>query len=72
MTISIYNPKPNRLDCLSMNFAIRLQWAVKSVQIAHQMHIYGLEAVKQQCFSIISEVSRIITQVKNNNHDSED
>ena len=41
-------------------------------QIAHQMHIYGLEAVKQQCFSIISEVSRIITQVKNNNHDSED
>ena len=71
-----------------MNFAIRLQWAVKLVsvsairdlsgiannvnQIAHQMHIYGLEAVKQQCFSIISEVSRIITQVKNNNHDSED
>ena len=41
-------------------------------QIAHQMHIYGLEAVKQQCFSIISEVSRIITQVKNNSHDSED
>ncbi|RHC73249.1 plasmid mobilization relaxosome protein MobC [Bacteroides uniformis] len=41
-------------------------------QIAHQMHIYGLEAVKQQGFSIISEVSRIITQVKNNNHDSED
>lgn len=33
-------------------------------QIAHQMHVYGLEAVKQQCFSIISEVSRIITQVK--------
>ena len=23
-------------------------------QIAHQMHIYGLEAVKQQCFSIIT------------------
>ena len=41
-------------------------------QIAHQMHTYGLEAVKQQCFSIISEVSRIITQVKNNSHDSED
>ncbi|MCS3209443.1 MobC family plasmid mobilization relaxosome protein [Bacteroides stercoris] len=41
-------------------------------QIAHQVHIYGLEAVKQQCFSIISEVSRIITQVKNNSHDSED
>ena len=39
---------------------------------AHQMHTYGLEAVKQQCFSIISEVSRIITQVKNNSHDSED
>ena len=41
-------------------------------QMAHQMHTYGLEAVKQQCFSIISEVSRIITQVKNNSHDSED
>lgn len=41
-------------------------------QIAHQMHTSGLEAVKQQCFSIISEVSRIITQVKNNCHDSED
>ena len=41
-------------------------------QIAHQMHIDGLETVKQQCFSIISEVSRIITQVKNNNHDSKD
>ena len=41
-------------------------------QIAHQMHTYGLESVKQQCFSIISEVSRIITQVKNNNHDSKD
>ena len=26
----------------------------------------------KQCFSIISEVSRIITQVKNNSHDSED
>ena len=41
-------------------------------QIAHQMHIHGLETVKQQCFSIISEVSRIITQVKNTCHDSED
>ena len=41
-------------------------------QIAHQMHIYGLETVKQQCFSIISEISRIITQVKNTCHDSED
>ena len=41
-------------------------------QIAHQMHTYGLDTVKQQCFSIISEVSRIITQVKNNSHDSED
>ena len=40
--------------------------------IAHQMHIYRLETVKQQCFSIISEVSRIITQVKNTCHDSED
>lgn len=41
-------------------------------QIAHQMHIYGLGTVKQQCFSIISEVGRIITQVKNTCHDSED
>ncbi|MDC2127000.1 plasmid mobilization relaxosome protein MobC, partial [Bacteroides thetaiotaomicron] len=28
--------------------------------------------VKQQCFLIVSEVSRIITQVKNTCHDSED
>ena len=41
-------------------------------QIAHQKHIYGLETVKQQCFSIITEISRIITQVKNTCHDSED
>lgn len=41
-------------------------------QITHQMHIYGLETVKQQCFTIISEVSRIITQVKNTCHDSKD
>ena len=41
-------------------------------QIAHQMNIYGLEAVKQQCFSVISEVSRIINQIKNTSHDSED
>ena len=41
-------------------------------QIAHQMHIYGLETVKQQCFLIISEITRIITQVKNTCHDSED
>ena len=41
-------------------------------QISHQMHTYGLDAVKQQCFSIISEVSRIINQIKNNSHDSKD
>ena len=41
-------------------------------QIAHQMNAYGLETVKQQCFSIISEISRIISQAKNNCHDSED
>ena len=29
-------------------------------QIAHQMHIYGLEAVKQQCFSIISESAELL------------
>ena len=28
------NPKPNRLDCLSMNFAIGLQWAVKLVSVS--------------------------------------
>ena len=41
-------------------------------QIAHQMQIYGLKTVKQQCLSIILKVSRIITQVKNTCHDSED
>lgn len=41
-------------------------------QIARQMHTYGLEAVKQQCFHVIAKVSRIINQVKNTCHDSED
>ena len=60
------------MDCLVS--AIRdLSGIANNVnQIAHQMHTYGLEAVKQQCFSIISEVNRIITQVKNNCHDSKD
>ncbi len=40
-------------------------------QIAHQMHIHGLEAVCQHCITIITEISRIIAQIKNNNHDSE-
>ena len=40
-------------------------------QIAHQMHIHGLEAVKQHCVTIIAEISRIIAQIKNDSHDSE-
>ena len=57
----------------SRDLQVLLSNATNNVnQIAHQMHIYGLETVKQQCFSIISEISRIITQVKNTCHDSED
>ena len=40
-------------------------------QIAHQMHIHGLEVVKQHCITIITEISRIISQIKNDSHDSE-
>ena len=40
-------------------------------QIAHQIHIHGLEAVKQNCVTIITEISRIIAQIKNDSHDSE-
>ena len=40
-------------------------------QIAHQMHIHGLEVVKQHCITIITEISRIISQIKNDCHDSE-
>lgn len=40
-------------------------------QIAHQMHIHGLEVVKQHCITIITEISRIIAQIKNDSHDSE-
>lgn len=40
-------------------------------QIAHQIHIHGLEAVKQHCVTIITEISRIIAQIKNDSHDSE-
>ena len=32
-------------------------------QIAHQMHIHGLEAVRQHCIAIITEISRIIAQM---------
>lgn len=39
-------------------------------QIAHQMHIHGLEVVKQHCITIITEISRIILQIKNDSHDS--
>lgn len=40
-------------------------------QIAHQMHIHGQEAVCQHCITIITEISRIIAQIKNDSHDSE-
>ena len=40
-------------------------------QIAHQMHTYGLEVVRQHCITIITEISRIIAQIKNDSHDSE-
>ena len=45
--------------------------ANKVNQIADQMHIHGLEGVKQQCISINTEISRIIAQIKNDSHDSE-
>lgn len=40
-------------------------------QIVHQMHIHGLEAVCQHCITIITEISRIIAQIKNDSHDNE-
>ena len=40
-------------------------------QIAHQMHTHGLEVVRQHCITIITEISRIIAQIKNDSHDSE-
>ena len=39
-------------------------------QIAHQMHIGGLDAVKEQCLHIIAAISSIINQVKPMRHDS--
>lgn len=39
-------------------------------QIAHQMHIDGFDAVKEQCLHIISAISSIINQVKPMRHDS--
>lgn len=39
-------------------------------QIAHQMHIDGLDAVKEQCLHIIAAISSIINQVKPMRHDS--
>lgn len=39
-------------------------------QIAHQMHIDGFEAVKEQCLHIIAAISSIINQVKPMRHDS--
>ena len=39
-------------------------------QIAHQMHIDGFDAVKDQCLHIIAAISSIINQVKPMRHDS--
>ena len=39
-------------------------------QIAHQMHIDGFDAVKEQCLHIIAAISSIINQVKPMRHDS--
>ena len=39
-------------------------------QIAHQMHIYGMDAVKEQCLHIISTISYIINPIKPMRHDS--
>lgn len=39
-------------------------------QIAHQMHIEGLEAVKTQCLTIIASICNIINQIKSMRHDS--
>lgn len=63
----------NQRISLEMASAIRdLSGIANNVnQIAHQMHIHGLEAVKQHCITIITEISRIIAQIKNDSHDSE-
>lgn len=39
-------------------------------QIAHQMHIDGSDAVKEECLHIIAAISCIINQVKPMRHDS--
>ncbi len=39
-------------------------------QLAHDMHIYGLDAVKEQCLHIIRTISEIINQVKPTHYDS--
>ena len=39
-------------------------------QIAHQMHIDGFDAVKEQCLHIIAAIGSIINQVKPMRHDS--
>lgn len=39
-------------------------------QIAHQMHVYGFEAVKDQCLRIVAFISNIINQIKLPSHDS--
>lgn len=38
-------------------------------QIAHQMHIYGLDAVKEQCLHVVAVISSIINQIKPIRHD---
>ncbi len=41
-------------------------------QIAHQMHIHGLEVTHQQCVRILAEISTILSTIKNSYHDSKD
>ncbi len=39
-------------------------------QLAHDMHIYGMAAVKEQCMRIIRAISEIINQTKPTHYDS--
>ena len=64
------------MDCqVSQRISPELVSAIRDLSgIANnvnQMHIHGLEAVKQHCVTIITEISRIIAQIKNDSHDSE-
>ncbi len=39
-------------------------------QLAHDMHIYGMAAVKEQCMRIIRVIGEIINQTKPTHYDS--